>query len=265
MPPQPITEAVLETKVRLLRAGSGSTILFLHGANGFPGWLPLFEQLSADHEVIIPEHPSFGASEDAPKLRNVADYAYYYLDFIEKMGLTNVHLVGHSLGGWISTEIAVRNCSRLASLTLLAPAGVRRKGFPPGDNFIWTPQEATRKLFMNQAMIEQMLARVPTEEEQIQMVRTRLMAARLGWEPRWFNPHLGKWLHRVKVPTMLVWGADDALLPAAWAQSYIDAVPTLAFHSIENCGHSPHVEKAAEVLPLIREHVQNNRVQESRA
>jgi pimeloyl-ACP methyl ester carboxylesterase len=117
MAPVASVEAVNDLKVRVLRGGSGPTLLFLHGAGGFPGWLPWFDRLSASHQVIVVEHPGFGASDDAPGLVNVSDFAFYYLDFLERYDLREVHLAGHSLGGWIAAEIAIRDRSRLASLT----------------------------------------------------------------------------------------------------------------------------------------------------
>ena len=82
-------------------------------------------------------------------------------------------------------EVAVRNCSRLASLALLSPAGVRIKGIPSGDTFIWAPDEATRNLFHDQSFAEQILAQAPTEEEADLLLTNRFMATKLGWEPRY--------------------------------------------------------------------------------
>lgn len=259
MPPEMMTEAMSRTKVRLLRAGSGSKVLFLHGAGGFPGWLPIFEQLSARQEVIVPEHPNFGGSEEAPELRNVGDYAYYYLDVLDKLDLSQLHVVGHSLGGWIAAELAVRNCARLASLTLLAPAGVRIKGVPMGDNFIWSPVEAVRNLFHNQDLAEQILSVELNEEQQVQLIRTKLIAARLGWQPRWFNPDLKKWLHRITVPTQLVWGEEDKLLPAAYSRVWKERVPNMRCSIIPECGHSPHVEQTGKVLEILASFLQEQK------
>jgi pimeloyl-ACP methyl ester carboxylesterase len=245
-------------QARELREGSGEPVLFLHGAGGFPGKLPFFGELASTNEILVPEHPNFGASEDAPELRNVADYAYYYLDWIKARGLSRVHLMGHSLGGWIAAEMAVRDCSAFASLTLISPAGVRVKGVPSGDNFIWGPEESIRKLFHDQKLAEQILARTPSEEEVAQMIRTRLIAARLGWEPRWFNPGLERWLHRITCPALLLWGAQDNLLPAAYAPAWAARVPNLSHHIIEACGHSPHVEQTATVLSYLRPFLQEH-------
>src|SRR5215813_177312 len=137
---------VRDVGVRLLRDGRGASLIYLHGPAGLPGWIPFFEKLAETYEVVVPEHPGFGASDNPPWIRNVGDMAMYYLDFLDGLDAQPVHLVGHSLGGWIAAELAVRNTARLASLTLIAPAGVRQKGLPPGDNFIWSPEETVRNL-----------------------------------------------------------------------------------------------------------------------
>ena len=117
-----------DISVRMMRRGSGPPLLFLHGANGLPVWLPMFDILSKEFEVIVPEHPGFGASDNPAWIRNIGDLAMYYLDFLDSLGPYRVHLVGASLGGWTAAEIAVRNCSRLASLSLQCPGWHPREG-----------------------------------------------------------------------------------------------------------------------------------------
>jgi pimeloyl-ACP methyl ester carboxylesterase len=235
---------VRDITVRLWRDGRGAPLIYLHGAAGLAGWLPFFARLADRHEVVVPEHPGFGTSDNPPWIRNVGDLAMYYLDFLDELGAERVHLVGHSLGGWTAAELAVRNCSRLATLTLIAPAGVRVKGVPCGDNFIWSPEEAARNLFHDQFFAEKMLAQVATEEEADRQLTNRFMAAKLGWEPRWFNPGLERWLHRITVPTFVLWGADDKLLPSRYADVWRERVSGAKVEIIPQCGHLPHVEKA---------------------
>jgi pimeloyl-ACP methyl ester carboxylesterase len=235
---------VRDITVRLWRDGQGEALLYLHGAAGVPGWLPFFAQLAARHEVVVPEHPGFGNSDNPAWIRNVGDVAMYYLDFLDERDAQRVHLVGHSLGGWIAAELAVRNCARLATLTLIAPAGIRLKGVPMGDNFIWSPEETARNLFYDQSFADKMLAQVPSEEEADRQLTNRFMAAKLGWEPRWFNPSLERWLHRIKVPTLVLWGADDKFLPSRYAELWRERVPGASVELIPQCGHLPHIEKA---------------------
>src|SRR5690242_8757148 len=111
--------AVRDVSVRLQRDGAGEPVLFLHGAGGWPAWDTFFAALARRHDLMVPEHPGFGLSDNPDWIRNVADMAMYYLDFVEALPGPPVHLVGHSLGGWIAAEIAVRNTARIRSLTLM--------------------------------------------------------------------------------------------------------------------------------------------------
>jgi pimeloyl-ACP methyl ester carboxylesterase len=170
----------------------------------------------------------------------------YYLDLFDEMDLKDIHLIGFSLGGWIAAELAVRNAARLKSLTLIAPAGIRIKGIPTGDNFIWSPEEAAHNLFHEQRFAEAailMMQQAPPEEVERQLAN-RYMAARLGWEPRWFNPDLERWLHRIKIPAMVLWGENDKLIPAAYAELWRERVPGIRVELTPGCGHLLPVEKA---------------------
>ena len=136
------TATVAGCKIDVMRGGKGDPLLFLHGAGGVGIWLPFFEKLSEHFDVIVPEHPGFGRSDTPEWLDHVSDLANFYLEFIDKLGLKGIHLVGNSLGGWIAADLAVRNTTPLRTLTLLAPAGIHVPGVPPGDIFLWTPEAA---------------------------------------------------------------------------------------------------------------------------
>jgi pimeloyl-ACP methyl ester carboxylesterase len=240
-----------DLEARSLHAGSGEPMLFLHGSSGLPVWGPFFDALTEKFDLRVPEHPGFGASAAPDWIRNIADMAMHYLDVLDELDLSDVHLVGHSLGGWIAAEMAIRNCSRLKSLTLIAPAGVRLKGVPFGDNFIWGPEEAVRNMYHDQSLADRILSRALTDEEADLALNSRFMAARLGWEPRWVDPALKRWLHRVQVPTLVLWGADDKLFPNAYASVWKDHIPDARVEIIPASGHLPHVEKSAETASRI--------------
>jgi len=231
--------------VRVRRAGSGPPALFLHGARGWPGWLSFFDRVSQRYALTVPEHPCFGASDDPPWLQDVTDLAMYYLDVLDHAYASPVHVIGHSLGGWIAAEAAVRNSGRIGSLTLLAPAGIRVKGVPPGDNFIWSPEEGARAAFYEQSFVEARLKETPASETDLDIeLQNKLAAVKFGWSPRWLNPNLEKWLHRITVPTQIIWGREDALLPSAYAKLWSEHLPSAKVSIIEACGHSPHIEHA---------------------
>src|SRR5215470_1741388 len=266
MPARETSHTVRNVRVRLFTAGTGAPLLFLHGAGGIERWLPFFDLLAERYAVMVPEHPGFGGSDNPAFIRNIADVAMYYLDFLDDLAATSggekIHLVGQSLGGWIAAELATRNCSHLKSLALLAPAGIRVKGFPSGDNFIWSPEEATRNLVHDQAYAERAIAAAAaaSEAEADRALVNRYAAARLAWEPRRFSPALERWLHRIKVPTLVLWGAEDKLLPSAYAKRWQERVPGARVEIIPECGHLMHVEKSEVVANRILAFLESNGV-----
>src|SRR5438477_255650 len=145
-------------RLNLRRGGSGEPLLYLHGASGAPAVLPFMEKLAQRFDVLVPEHPGFGASDEPGWLENMHDLAYFYLDVLESLELRGLHLVGSSLGGWLALEMAVRDASRLKSLLLVGPAGISAPGVKPGDIFLWSPEELARNLFFDPALAEEMLA-----------------------------------------------------------------------------------------------------------
>ncbi|HEY1795823.1 MAG TPA: alpha/beta fold hydrolase [Stellaceae bacterium] len=233
--------------VRLHRAGGGPTVLFLHGAGGVPQWLPFFDALAERCTVLVPEHPGFGGSDDPAWISSMPDLAMFYLDLVEEAGLDGIHLIGNSLGGWLAAEILVRDRSRFRSLVQLAPAGIRVRGVPCGDNFIWGPEEAIRNLYHDRAFADRILSLTPSEAQLDVMLHNRFTVAKFGWQPRWYDPDLEKWLHRIKLPALVVWGDDDKIMPPANAALWRERLPDARVVTIEKCGHLPHVEHASMV------------------
>ena len=246
---EPIDESIelRGGRIKVQQAGAGAPLLFLHGAGG-RNWTALHRRLAENFRVIAPEHPGFGRSPLPEWLNSVGDLAYFYLDLLEKMDLTGVHLAGHSLGGWTAGEIAIRNTSRLASVTLMAPAGVAVPGAPFGDIFLWSPEQATRAQFHDQALAEKRLA-APADLDQL--LHNKTTVARLAWSPRLSNPQLPYWLHRIDKPTLLVWGREDRIVPYACAQPWSAGVPDNKLVTIEACGHAIHNEKPDEAADAI--------------
>jgi pimeloyl-ACP methyl ester carboxylesterase len=76
------------------------------------------------------------------------------------------------------------------------------------------------------------------------MLKNRFTVAKLGWQPRWFDPDLEKWLHRIKLPALVVWGYDDQIMPPAYAALWRERLPDARLVMVEACGHLPHVEQA---------------------
>ncbi len=258
--PEPLHsfEQVTNCRVSLRRGGSGPPLLYLHGAGGAGRWMPFMEALAQKYDVLVPEHPGFGESKSPEWLDNVGDMAYFYLDFLEALDLRGVHLVGNSIGGWLAAEIAIRNPQRLRTLTLVSPAGIRVEGVPTGDIFMWSQAELTRNLYFDANLAESLLKAPVSEKDQDTFLRNRVTSAKLGWQPRLFNPHLSKWLHRVQLPTLIVWGDSDKVIPSEYGPAFQKLIPGSRLEIVPRCGHLPHVEKASEFVALLTRFLQEN-------
>jgi pimeloyl-ACP methyl ester carboxylesterase len=238
-------------RTNLRRGGSGEPLLFLHGASGAPAIMPFMEKLAQRFDVLVPEHPGYGLSDEPEWLENIHDAAYFYLDFLKKLNLEKTLVVGSSMGGWIAMEMAVRDTSRIKSLVLVSPAGVSAPGVYPADIFLMPPEELVRSLFHDPKLAEARLAEPVTPESVDMALKNRHTTARLAWEPRLHDPHLPKWLHRIDVPVKIIWGAEDRILPVAFSAELKKLMPDAEVEVLKNVGHLPQAEKAQEFCELV--------------
>ena len=153
--------------------------------------------------------------------------------------------------------MAVRSAERLRSLTLISSAGIHVKGVPKTDIFILDPEEVARLAYADPKIGEKAAARAGTEKYQDLAILNRIASARFGWQPRFFNPRLERWLHRVKIPTHIIWGDGDRIIPPAYAEAFHRLIPGSTLTIIPKAGHLPHVEQAEAVAEAIGSFLRN--------
>jgi pimeloyl-ACP methyl ester carboxylesterase len=254
------TIAVNGCKLSFQRGGQGgqaAPLLYLHGTDGLAEWPAILDTLAERFDVIVPDHPGFGASEVPASFDDVSDLAYLYLDAIEQLDLSGLHVVGQSLGGWIALEMAVRSTARLRSLTLIAASGIHVKGVPKADIFMIDPEDQARLAFADPTLGAAAAERAGADKYQDLAILNRIASARFGWQPRFFNPRLERWLHRVNVPTHVIWGAGDRIIPPAYAEAFHRAIPGSTLTMIPDAGHLPHVERMPVVAKALQTFLQN--------
>jgi len=247
--PAPIKINVNGCEVEVLRQGAGTPLLFLHGAGGLKGWAPFLEKLSTKFDVIAPSHPGFGRSDTPEWLDHLSDLAFFYCDFLEQLGLSNIHLIGHSMGGWLSAELAVMGTGRFQTLTVVSAAGLRVVGVPMGDIFMWSAEERARKMVFDKDEGERRANEKLSAEDADIALKNTFTSSKLCWSPRFHNPALEKRLHRIKIPTMIMWGEHDPVFPAPeYPNAWHTAIEGSELRLFPDCAHSPQNERLDDFL-----------------
>jgi pimeloyl-ACP methyl ester carboxylesterase len=253
------TEELLELaggRVHLLRGGVGEPVLFLHAAGGAGAWLPFHAQLAgAGFEVIAPDHPGFGQSDDFPEVEAIDDLVYHYLDVLDGLGLDRPHVVGASFGGWIAAEVAVHSPHLIGSLTLLSAAGLRLPDHPVADVFLMPPAKLAAALFHDPLLVPPPTASPPGAAPDLDAIiaayREATSLARFSWAPYLSDPKLERRLGRITAPTLVVAPSDDRLIPVAHARRYAALIGGADYAEVAECGHAMHVERPAEFAAVV--------------
>jgi pimeloyl-ACP methyl ester carboxylesterase len=240
--------AVNGMNIELVERGHGRPILFLHPGIGIDASAPVLDALARGGRVIAPSHPGFGASQMPKGMNTVDDISYFYLDLLEQLDLDDVLVVGVGLGGWIATEIAVKDCTRFSQLVMANAVGVKIGDRETRDIVdIWSlmPAEFNALAYFDPKAGERDYKTLP-EQESLIAARNREAHARFAWSPYMHNPKLKHRLHRIKLPTLFLWGNADRILSEAYGRGYCALIPGAKFETIERAGHFPHLEQPEE-------------------
>ena len=240
-------------RTSLWRGGAGPPLLFLHGSQGVPAPLPFMHALAGRFEVLAPEHPGFGRSAVPAWLDDIHDLAYFYLDFLRALDLKDVYLVGQALGGWIAAELAVRDCARLARLALVGATGLQVPQAPTLDVFALDDAQLADYLFHDPRLAAGARQRAAELAGNPVALQNRASLERLARGCAFSDPQLPKWLHRIDVPTLLLWGAQDRAVPPAHGRAYAERIPGARLQLLPACGHLPHVEQAAAYVAALQD------------
>jgi pimeloyl-ACP methyl ester carboxylesterase len=236
-----------------LMAGEGPPLLFLHGGDYFAQHRDFFERLARRWRVIVPRHPGFGRSERPDQFRTVHDLAYLYLDLLDRRDLGKVTLAGSSFGGWIALEMCVRCSEKVDRLALIGSVGVKfggREERDIADIYALPAEELRRRMFFDPGRAAPDYAGLDDDEATL-VARDRQATAFYGWRPYMHNPGLRQWLHRVRVPALVLWGDSDGIVAPDYGQKLCRSLPSARFELIHQAGHYPQIERPGEVADAI--------------
>jgi pimeloyl-ACP methyl ester carboxylesterase len=244
-------------RIEMIDRGAGRQLLFLHPGIGIDPAAPVLDHLAKSVRLLAPSHPGFGRSDLPPAFTTVDDLAYFYLDLMDALDLRDAIVVGVSLGGWIAAEIAVKSTARITALVLADAVGIRVSDSPEtsdiADVFALAEKDFVALAYHDPAKG----ARDPglPEARLVAQARNLESTARFAWAPYMHDPKLKGRLHRIEVPTLLLWGANDRIVTPDYGRAYANAIPGARFALIERAGHFPHIEQpeqfAGKVLSFV--------------
>jgi pimeloyl-ACP methyl ester carboxylesterase len=233
------------TRIDLIERGAGRPLLFLHAENGIEPAAAAIDALAQTAHVIAPTHPGFGRSGLPAGMRTVDDLSYFYLDLLDQLDLQDVALVGVSLGAWIAAEIAVKSTARISRLVMANAVGVKvgdRETRDIVDIFALTDKEYLELLYADPEAGRRDYKALP-DAEVLAAARAREATARFAWNPYFHNPRLKSRLHRIRIPTLFLWGSHDHMLSEPYGRAYCAMIPGARFETIDRAGHFPHQEQ----------------------
>ena len=241
--------------VELRRGGSGTPVLVIHGELGVPGWLESFAQLAEHHDVIVPSLPGYGRSTRPDWIMGVHDLAAWVTWFARDVDLrTPVNVIGCSLGGWVTAEIATVAPQFFNKMVLVGAMGIKPEQGEIFDYFLESGLTGLRRAFHRPEQSSAFMrywGNEWTPEETDLVEQHREMTCRIAWKPYMHSLTLRHLLPGVSTPTLLLWGGEDAITPINSGEIYQRAIPRSRLVVIENCGHMPEMEKPTEFAGLI--------------
>ena len=232
-------------ELEVMRRGSGRQILMLHGFQTIDPDAPFLELLARHGEVVTPSSPGFGNSPRPKDFDTVYDLVHLYLELLDTLPGDKVTLVGFSFGGWLAAEVAATCSRKLDKLVLVDPVGIKISGPETPDIldvFEKSPDEVRRRSWHDPDRFAPDFNAM-SDEALVVYARNREALCLYAWHPYMYNPQLPRWLGKIRVPTLLLWGASDRVVTPDYGRAYSRLIPGSRFELIEAAGHHPEIEQ----------------------
>jgi pimeloyl-ACP methyl ester carboxylesterase len=225
--------------------GTGLPVLVLHGGGG-----PLTTALLAQHlgetaHVIAPTHPGFNGSARDESITNVRSLADVYAQYLIERDLRDVVVVGSSVGGWLTAELALGAAAdRLAGIVIINGLGIEVEGHPILYVRGMTPQELSQYSFHDPSN----LRLPPPSPEGLAIARGNAESlAALTADAETDSARLAA----IHTPSLVIWGASDRVVDTDYGRAFAAAIPDARFELIPNAGHLPYLENAPAVFAAL--------------
>lgn len=235
-------------------AGQGPALLWLHGIGGVDPQDPLLVGLSEQYTLIAPLAPGFSDLKELAEIDDVHDLAMHYDEVLDALELDAAAVAGHSFGAMTAAEFAAHYPKRVAQLVLVSPFGLWDDEYPVADLFAYVPKQMASLLYADQANARTAPTGANSEadiEALVAIAQSMTTMAKFMWPIP--ERGLSRRLRRIAAPTLVVFGTEDAFVPARYADQFASAIPHAEAKLIGGAGHMVHEERTGEVLAALED------------
>lgn len=245
-------------KCRVWEKGEGAPLGYLGGLRGVPKWIPMLDRLAEQRRVIAPSLPGYPGAAGHDELDSTLDWIAATLDVLEQCDLEGCDLVGASVGGTLAAEAAALARAAVRRLVLIAPFGLFDEREPVADVWAARVPELPALLSAQPEKLAAFLER-PADTDaidwQVMLGRANEAAARLLWPTG--DLGLDKRLHRIRIPTLILSGSEDRVIPASYAKRFASGISGwVEVRSIEGAGHMAEIDQPDAVARAILQFLQ---------
>jgi pimeloyl-ACP methyl ester carboxylesterase len=247
-------------KLRVKVAGDGPPVLFFHPLPGL-AWQPLLDQIAQRHTVYAPEHPgtSPGDPQAIAQVQTFTELLLIYEEAVRALGLERPAAIGQSFGGMVAADLAATFPWLLSRLVLLAPIGLWRDDAPiPLMQMVaGPPEDLPGYLFAHPESAAARATMAMPDDPELMVKAIAQSAWNTGCTTKFAWPiadhGLARRLHRIAVPTLVVWGRQDALVPVVYASEFGDRIAGSRVEVLDDCGHAVQVDQPERTWAAISE------------
>jgi pimeloyl-ACP methyl ester carboxylesterase len=243
--------------LRLRRAGprGAPPLLVLHRDSGTPDQLPIHAALAERYDLLLPEHPGYGQSERAPWMRHPRDLVAIYQGLLAALDIPRASLLGLGFGGWIAAEMASLAPRDFERLILVGPMGIKPPQGDILDQALVSHTDYARAGFHDQAAFAAVYGAEPSTDQLVEWDLCREMNFRLAWKPYMHSQTLPHLLGSIEAPTLVVWGAEDRVVPISAADRVMAGLRGARLAVVPACGACVEMEKPAEFARLVTDFI----------
>ena len=240
-------------ELEVLRGGDGDPIVLLHGMGSLTAASRFPALLAAHGSVLAPSCPGFGDSLRPKDFDTIYDLVQLQRAVLDAVPGERITLVGLSFGGWLAAEVAAQGHRRLGQLVLVDAVGIKisdRETADIFDVFNRSPAEVRRAAWHDPDRYAPDFDAME-DADIVRHARDRDALCLYAWHPYMYNPQLPRWLGRIAVPTLVVWGESDGIVSPDYGRAYAKLIPGARFETIAAAGHHPEIEQPDRLAAII--------------